>query len=31
MAYEGVENRGVGYFAKDVYANQGFAGFYKGM
>ena len=31
MAYEGKENRGVGYFARDVYTNQGFGGFYKGM
>ena len=31
MAYEGAENRGFGYFAKDVYTNQGIGGFYKGI
>ena len=31
MAYEGVENRGVAFFANDVYTNQGFNGFYKGI
>ena len=31
MAYEGKENRGVGYFAKEVHQSQGIGGFYKGM
>jgi len=31
MAFEGAENHGVGYFAKDVMENQGFGGFYKGI
>lgn len=31
MAYEGVENRGVGYFASEVYNSKGMAGFYKGI
>ena len=31
MAYEGKENRGVGYFFNDVKTNQGYAGFYKGL
>lgn len=31
MAYDGAENRGIGYFANDVMKNQGMAGFYKGI
>lgn len=31
MAYEGKENRSVVYFARDVFNNQGFMGFYKGI
>merc|ERR1719454_2373568 len=31
MAYEGAENHGLGYFARDVMSNQGFGGFYKGI
>ena len=31
MAYEGAENRGVGHFAREVHAAQGYAGFYKGI
>ena len=31
MAYEGAENRGVGYFASDVMKTQGIAGFYRGI
>ena len=31
MAYEGAENRGVGYFAAEVHKSQGLAGFYKGI
>merc|ERR1711957_948190 len=31
MAFEGAENHGVGYFAKDVMEHQGFGGFYKGI
>jgi hypothetical protein len=31
MAYEGVESRGVGYFASEVYAANGMGGFYKGI
>ena len=31
MAYEGSTNPGLAYFAKDVAANQGFGGFYKGI
>ena len=31
MAYEGAENRGVGYFANEVYKSKGIAGFYKGI
>jgi len=31
MAFEGVENRGIGYFAKDLYQAQGIPGFYKGL
>ena len=31
MAYEGVESRGVGHFASEVYAANGMGGFYKGI
>ena len=31
MAFEGAENPGLGFFAKDVLNNQGFMGFYKGI
>lgn len=31
MAYEGAENRGLGYFAGEVYKTQGISGFYKGI
>jgi len=31
MANEGAESRGVGYFANEVYTNQGMGGFYKGI
>ena len=31
MAYDGAENRGIGFFAKDVMDNQGMGGFYKGI
>ena len=31
MANEGAESRGVGFFANEVYTNQGIGGFYKGI
>ena len=31
MAYEGNEIKTVRYFAKEIFKNQGFIGFYKGL
>jgi hypothetical protein len=31
MAYEGLESRGIGSFAKDIYTESGPKGFYKGL
>ena len=31
MAYEGLEARGIGSFAKEIYATSGAKGFYKGL